>query len=318
MPRRPRLDRRRAARSSPGEASGRTCARDGGRLGVLRRGCSRAVRRWWGPTGCTCCAARRRCRARSCARAMRRAVARARRDRLRIRARAGGAARGVLAAGAARLRLVLNGIGCPSRSRPRSGSQARRELGLSRAGVRGALRRPAGGAQAASRWRQRRCARSATALCCSWPATARCGRRSSGSAAPRCGCSASAPTCDRLLAAADAFVMPSEREGLSLAVLEAMGRGLPVVVSDGAGNPEAVGDAGIVVPLGDVSALAAALAPAGRRPASCARAGRGGPRAGARALHARALAGRDAGRVRPRARTSSARAPGRAAGARPA
>ena len=64
---------------------------------------------------------------------------------------------------------------------------------------------------------------------------------------------------DRLLAAADAFVMPSEREGLSLAVLEAMGRGLPVVVSDGAGNPEAVGDAGIVVPLGDAAALAEEL-----------------------------------------------------------
>jgi glycosyltransferase involved in cell wall biosynthesis len=64
---------------------------------------------------------------------------------------------------------------------------------------------------------------------------------------------------EQLLAAADAFVMPSEREGLSLALLEAMGRGLPVVVSDGVGNPETVGDAGIVVPLGDASALAEQL-----------------------------------------------------------
>ena len=63
-----------------------------------------------------------------------------------------------------------------------------------------------------------------------------------------------------LLAAADALVMPSEREGLSFAVLEAMGAGLALVVSDGAGNPEAVGDAGIVVAVGDVDGLAAALA----------------------------------------------------------
>jgi glycosyltransferase involved in cell wall biosynthesis len=64
---------------------------------------------------------------------------------------------------------------------------------------------------------------------------------------------------ERLLAAADVFVLPSEREGLSLALLEAMARQLAVVVSDGAGNPEAVGDAGLVVPLGDVTALADAL-----------------------------------------------------------
>jgi glycosyltransferase involved in cell wall biosynthesis len=63
----------------------------------------------------------------------------------------------------------------------------------------------------------------------------------------------------RLLAACDVFVMPSEREGLSLAVLEAMARGVAVVVSDGAGNPEAVGDAGVVVPLGDAGRLAGAL-----------------------------------------------------------
>jgi glycosyltransferase involved in cell wall biosynthesis len=64
---------------------------------------------------------------------------------------------------------------------------------------------------------------------------------------------------ERLLAAADILVMPSEREGLSLAVLEAMAAGLAPVVSDGPGNPEAVGDAGVVVPVGDVAALASAL-----------------------------------------------------------
>ncbi|HVC84815.1 MAG TPA: glycosyltransferase family 4 protein [Solirubrobacteraceae bacterium] len=62
-----------------------------------------------------------------------------------------------------------------------------------------------------------------------------------------------------LLAAADLLVMPSRREGQSIAVLEAMRDGLAVVVSDGAGNPELVADAGEVVPAGDAEALAAVL-----------------------------------------------------------
>lgn len=62
-----------------------------------------------------------------------------------------------------------------------------------------------------------------------------------------------------LLAVADAFVLPSAREGLSFAVLEAMRAGLAMVVADGVGNPEAVGDAGIVVPYGDRAALTTAL-----------------------------------------------------------
>jgi glycosyltransferase involved in cell wall biosynthesis len=64
---------------------------------------------------------------------------------------------------------------------------------------------------------------------------------------------------DQLLLAADAFILPSLREGISFAVLEAMARGLAMIVSDGPGNPEAVGDAGIVVPVGDVEGFAAAL-----------------------------------------------------------
>ena len=55
-------------------------------------------------------------------------------------------------------------------------------------------------------------------------------------------------------------MLPSRREGLSFAVLEAMGHGLAMVVADGAGNPEAVGDAGLVLPAGDERAFADALA----------------------------------------------------------
>lgn len=62
-----------------------------------------------------------------------------------------------------------------------------------------------------------------------------------------------------LLGAADLFVAPADREGLSYAVLEALAAGLPVVASDGPGNPEAVGDAGLVVGAGDAAALAQAL-----------------------------------------------------------
>jgi glycosyltransferase involved in cell wall biosynthesis len=60
----------------------------------------------------------------------------------------------------------------------------------------------------------------------------------------------------RLLAGCDVFILPSIREGHSFALLEAMGRGIPVVVSGGAGNPEAVGDAGVVVRAEHPSALA--------------------------------------------------------------
>jgi glycosyltransferase involved in cell wall biosynthesis len=62
-----------------------------------------------------------------------------------------------------------------------------------------------------------------------------------------------------LMAAADVFVMASLREGLSYAVLEALGHGVATVVSNAPGNPEAVGDAGVVFPAGDEARLAAVL-----------------------------------------------------------
>ena len=64
----------------------------------------------------------------------------------------------------------------------------------------------------------------------------------------------------RVLLAADFLVVSSVREGLSFAVLEAMSLGVVPVVSDAPGNPEAVGEAGVVVPVGDVPAFAEAFA----------------------------------------------------------
>jgi glycosyltransferase involved in cell wall biosynthesis len=63
----------------------------------------------------------------------------------------------------------------------------------------------------------------------------------------------------RLLAAADVYVHPSEREGMSFALIEAMSHGLAVVAADSSSNPEAVGDAGVLFAPGDPEAMAAAL-----------------------------------------------------------
>ncbi len=62
-----------------------------------------------------------------------------------------------------------------------------------------------------------------------------------------------------LLAAADIFVLASHEEGSPNAVIEAMAAGLPAIVTDVGGSPEAVGDAGIVVPPRNPAPLAEAL-----------------------------------------------------------
>ena len=57
---------------------------------------------------------------------------------------------------------------------------------------------------------------------------------------------------------ADVFVLPSESEGMPLAMLEAMAAGLPVVATDVPGSRETLGDAGVLAAL-DPPSLAAAL-----------------------------------------------------------
>ena len=61
---------------------------------------------------------------------------------------------------------------------------------------------------------------------------------------------------DELLTNAMVFVLPSDLEGLSLALLDAMGAGLCVLSSDIAENREAVDDAGFTFRRGDVADLA--------------------------------------------------------------
>ena len=65
-----------------------------------------------------------------------------------------------------------------------------------------------------------------------------------------------------ILKALDICVMPSLWEGLSVAMLEAMAAGLPLVISDVSGVSQVIGDNefGLKVPVGDVSGLARTIA----------------------------------------------------------
>ncbi len=66
---------------------------------------------------------------------------------------------------------------------------------------------------------------------------------------------------EEVLAAADVFVLPSREEGMSIALLEAMASGLPIVATDIPGNRALIasGEHGLLVPPDDPAALAGAI-----------------------------------------------------------
>ena len=64
----------------------------------------------------------------------------------------------------------------------------------------------------------------------------------------------------KMLDNADLFLFPSHTEGFSLALLEAMARGLPVIATDVGANREMISDfGGVLVPMHDVEAIVSAL-----------------------------------------------------------
>ena len=84
---------------------------------------------------------------------------------------------------------------------------------------------------------------------------------------------------DELLAAADLFVRPTLEAGTSLALLEAMAAGLPVVASDIPGHREWIADGrdGLLAPLDDARRVVGSDRPAAGRAGVGRPAGRGRP-----------------------------------------
>jgi len=70
------------------------------------------------------------------------------------------------------------------------------------------------------------------------------------------------------------YMFPSEWENFPLSLLEAMSAGCAIVTTDVSGNPEVVGDAGLLVPPRDVSALREATEQLTSDPERCRQLGR--------------------------------------------
>lgn len=69
-----------------------------------------------------------------------------------------------------------------------------------------------------------------------------------------------------LLKGLDVFVLPALEEALGTALIEATAMGVPVIATEVGGIPEALGDAGILVPSADVDALTRAITSVVRDP----------------------------------------------------
>jgi len=67
------------------------------------------------------------------------------------------------------------------------------------------------------------------------------------------------PPLDALYASSAVFVFPSLQDNFPVVLLEALSHGCAVITSGVSGMPEVVGDAGLLVPPGDVPALRAAI-----------------------------------------------------------
>jgi L-malate glycosyltransferase len=83
---------------------------------------------------------------------------------------------------------------------------------------------------------------------------------------------------DAYYAAADVFVLPSESEGISNALLEAMAAGLPAVATNVGGNRAVISSSelGLLTPPGDAGALASTVTGMLRDPARATELGRSG------------------------------------------
>jgi glycosyltransferase involved in cell wall biosynthesis len=104
------------------------------------------------------------------------------------------------------------------------------------------------------------------------------------------------PEAATLVGAFDVLAVPSRYEALGLVAIEAMHAGVPVVASAVGGLPEAVGDAGMLVPPDDPGALADALERLAASPAARAALQRAG-RERAERLFALSRMGRETRRV---------------------
>ena len=108
----------------------------------------------------------------------------------------------------------------------------------------------------------------------------------------------------RLYNDADVFALPTYADAVPNVVVEAMAAGLPVVATDVGAVREMVGDAGVVVPRGDVDALGRRARRAAQRSRAARRSRREGPGACAPALRVHDPGGAPGGvaeRARPRA-----------------